>query len=87
MSNQGYISITPSDSAPLPTLVSAIFVGGAGDVAVRSTFDTTPVTVHAAPAGKWLRLPHPILFVMESGTTASDLVGALALSTRETSGA
>jgi hypothetical protein len=77
-----YLAIVPSDTAPLPGLVTAIYVGAAGDVALRSPFDASPAVLHAAPAGKWLRLPHPVLFVLATATTANDLVGALALSAR-----
>jgi len=83
MANLAYIAITPSDTVPQPTLVTDIYVGVSGDVAVKSTFDSAAVTLKAAPVG-WLKLPHAVLFVMATGTAATNLVGALALSVRST---
>jgi hypothetical protein len=77
-----YIQVTPSDTTPQAGLVVALYVGGAGDVVVRAREDTAPVTLANAPAGKWLKLPSPALFIM-AATSATDLVAALALSARD----
>lgn len=82
-----YQSITPSDTVPQPALVMSIYVGGAGDVAVKGTADAVAVTLKGPPAGAWLNLPHPVLFVMTTNTTATLLVAALATSARPTSNA
>jgi hypothetical protein len=83
VANFGYVAITPSDSSAQPFLVTAIWVGVSGDVAIKSSFDTVAVTFKAAPVG-WLILPHPAQFVMATGTAATNLIGALALSVRQT---
>jgi hypothetical protein len=82
MANVSYASITPSDTVPQPALVMAIFVGGTGDVAVKATTDSAAVTLTAPTVGVWLQLPHPVLFVMATDTTATALVAALATSAR-----
>lgn len=82
MSQFHYVSITPSDTVPQPALVEEIFVGGTGNVAVKGTADSAAVTFTAPVVGKWLKLPHPVLFVMATNTSATNLVGALATSAR-----
>jgi hypothetical protein len=84
MSNQAYVAITPSDTVPQPGLVTDLYVGGTGDVAVKSTYDSAAVTLTAPVVGAWIHLPHPVLYVMATHTSASNLVGALALSSRST---
>ena len=82
MSQFNYVTITPSDGTPQTGLITAIYIGGAGNVAVKGPGDSAAVTIVAPVAGKWLWLPHPVLCVMATNTTASSLVGALATSTR-----
>lgn len=84
MAQFSYTAITPSDSVPQPALVMAIFVGGAGNIAVKATTDAAAVTLTGPTAGGWLVLPHPVLFVMATNTSATLLVGALATSARPT---
>lgn len=82
MSQLHYTPITPSDTVPQPGLIEQIFVGGTGNVAVKATADAAAVTLVAPIVGKWLTLPHPVLFVMQTNTSATNLVGVLATSAR-----
>jgi hypothetical protein len=84
MANFQYAAITPSDTVPQPALVEAIFVGSPGDVAIKGTGDSAAVTLPGPTVGKWLVLPHPVLFVMATNTSATSLVAALATSARPT---
>lgn len=66
------IAITPSDSTDL-TGVREIYVGGAGNLAVRLTGDpNTTITITAPPVGSRLELK--VTRVM-AATTATALVG------------
>ncbi len=72
----GSFSITPSDTAPLPYLTRAIYVGGTGDVTVYLKWDSGsngPVTFTAVPAGTMI--PVRARAVLYTGTSASYLVG------------
>lgn len=82
MSNLGYAAITPSDSASQTTSVRAIYVGVSGDVAVKSPYDSAAVTFKSVPVG-WLTLPIPVLFVMATNTTATNLIAAFATSSHQ----
>jgi hypothetical protein len=84
MAQLSYSAITPSDTVPQPALVTAILVGSAGSVAIKATTDSAAVTLHTPTVGVWLDLPHPVLFVMATNTTATLLVAALATSARPT---
>lgn len=66
-------AIVPSDSAELPAVTKAIYVGSSGDVTLRPLRATADVTYRNVPEGAYLtiRASH----VRASGTTASDLVG------------
>ena len=66
-------SITPSDSNQLPFVTRAIYVGGAGNIAVILAGDSTPVTFKAVPLGAVLKLR--AAQVMATNTTAANLVG------------
>ena len=87
MAQLQYQPITPSDTVPQPGLVTAILVGGAGNVAIQGPGDSAAVTLTNLAAGATVTLPHPVLFVMATNTTATGLVGALATSQRPVSGA
>jgi hypothetical protein len=55
-------AIVPSDSAELPAVTKAIYVGTSGDVTYRNVPDGAYLTVRAS-------------HVRAAGTTAADLVG------------
>ena len=67
----GFAAITPDDDADLTTPTRAIYVGGAGDVVVKSA-DNVTVTFSAVPAGT--TLPIVTSRVMSTGTTATNLL-------------
>ena len=78
-------AITPADNAPFPAPFRAIYVGGAGDIALIARNDWTAegssdsasevVTFKAVPVGTVL--PVWTKCVMSTGTTATNLVGLL----------
>lgn len=65
------VAVTPSDSVNLAVAARALYVGGAGNVVVVQTDDTT-VTFFATPAG--LVLPVACKRVNATNTTATNLV-------------
>lgn len=76
MSNQtqpgtSLVAITPGVEIDPP--VRAIWIGGAGDVAVVASGDTTARTLRGASAGQLI--PVEVRRVEVSGTTATDIVG------------
>lgn len=64
--------ITKSDTTVFPAHADAIYVGGAGDVAVRTVRGTT-LTFSGMQAGSVL--PVRCDMVMSTNTTATNLVG------------
>jgi hypothetical protein len=66
-------AIVPSDSAELPAVTKAIYVGSSGDVTLRPVRAAADVTYRNVPDGAYLtvRASH----VRATGTTADDLVG------------
>ena len=64
-------AVTPSDSTEL-TGVRALYVGGAGNVAVILKEDTVAVTFVAVPAGSIL--PLAAIRVMSTNTDATNIV-------------
>jgi hypothetical protein len=66
-------AIVPSDSAELPIVTKAIYVGSSGDVTLRPLRAAADVTYRNVPDGAYLtvRASH----VRATGTTATDLVG------------
>lgn len=64
-------AITPSDDDELPYVTRAIYVGGTGDINVR-LLDRTSLTFKSAPIGTLLIRCRQ---VMDTGTTATDLIG------------
>ena len=67
----GAVAVTPSDSALLANISRAIWVGGAGDVAVLMSDDTT-VTFAGVQAGSLL--PIRVKRVNATDTTATSIV-------------
>jgi len=63
------IAITPSDATVLPDGIRGVWVGGAGNIAVIMSGDTTAVTLAGVPAGTLL--PIQISKVMATNTTAT----------------
>ncbi|WP_420392666.1 spike base protein, RCAP_Rcc01079 family [Acuticoccus sp.] len=68
----GAFAITPSDSSDLPVPARALYVGGEGDVEVRM-LDGSTVTF--ANVGTGSILPVSATRVLQSGTTATYLLG------------
>ena len=71
-SADGVFAITKSDATVFSNPTRAIYVGGAGDVAVTMVDDTTAVFT-AVPAGSFL--PLRTKKVLLTGTTATLLLG------------
>lgn len=66
-------AITPSDTpAAIGVVTRAIYVGGAGDIAVRMQGGAT-VTLANVPSGTFL--PLRVQQVLGTGTTATGIVG------------
>lgn len=68
------VSVTPSDSTDL-TGARAIYVGGTGDVALKTIHgasNSAAVTLAAVPVGTII--PIQITRVMSTGTTATNIV-------------
>lgn len=65
-------AIVPSDGADLAEVTRALYVGGAGDVALRMAGGEL-VTLANLPAGTLI--PLRVARVLASGTTATALVG------------
>lgn len=68
------ISITPSDSAELTKIPRALYVGGAGAIAVVTALGTA-ITLSGAVAGSII--PLKVKQVKNTGTTATGLIGLL----------
>ncbi len=66
-------AVTPSDSAELPLLPKALYVGTAGHVALRGADATADVVFRNVPAGSIIDVRAS--FVRATGTTAADIVG------------
>lgn len=71
----GSVTITKSDSTVLAPPARAIYVGGAGDLAVRMSGDATTPTFVGVAAGTVL--PISVDKVLSTGTTATSIVGLL----------
>lgn len=68
-----FFAITPHDTDELPQVPRAIFVGGAGDIAVRGQLGEDTVVFKGLTAGQTLVIA-PVQ-VLLAGTTATNLVG------------
>lgn len=66
-------AVTKSDTTVFPRPTKALYVGGAGDVAVLLADDTSPVVFSAVPAGTFL--PVRVSKVLSTGTTATLILG------------
>lgn len=66
-------AITPSDSADLPKVTKALYVGEGGDVVLRSAKGNADVTFRNLPSGSTLDVRASA--VRATGTTAAFLVG------------
>jgi hypothetical protein len=69
-----WFAITPSDTADMARTPRAIYVGGAGNVAVRSR-EGNDVTFTAPPVGTVLHIA-PVR-VLVTGTSATLLIGLI----------
>lgn len=65
-------TVSPSDTAELPRVTKALYVGSAGDVALRALNSDTDVIFRNLPAGGMIDVRAKA--VRESGTTAADLI-------------
>lgn len=66
-------AITPHASNPVVPLPKAIYVGGAGDIVLRSVDGSADVTFVGVPAGSIL--PVRARFIRVTGTTATGIIG------------
>lgn len=66
-------AVTKSDTTVFPRPTKALYVGGAGDVAVLLADDTSSVVFSAVPAGTFL--PVRVSKVLSTGTTATLILG------------
>lgn len=65
-------AVTPSDATVFTRPTRALWIGGAGNVAVRPAGQDTNVTFTAVAAGTLLQLS--VLRVLSTGTTATNIV-------------
>jgi hypothetical protein len=70
-SSDEYVAITKSDDTVLVG-VRALYVGGAGDVAVRAPGSSTTITFVGVPAGTVLPI---VVGKVMAATTATSIVG------------
>lgn len=66
-------AITPHATNPVIPLPKGIYVGGAGNITLRTVDGTADVVLNNVPAG--VILPVRAQFVRATGTTATGLVG------------
>lgn len=64
------VTVTPSDSEPLPFVTKCLRVGGAGDLTVKMR-DGSTLLIESVAAGEWL--PVRVCRVMQTGTTATKI--------------
>jgi hypothetical protein len=67
-------AITPSDTAELPNVTRAIYIGSAGNLTARLADDTAAVTFNGLPAGSMLPIRVRQIFASET-TAGMVLVG------------
>jgi len=67
------VAVTKSDSTTYNPPFRGLYVGGAGDVAVKAPGQSTAVTFVGVPAGTIL--PVKAALVMSTNTTATNIVG------------
>lgn len=65
--------VTPNDVAALPFLTKALYIGGAGDLVLRSPLGQSDVTFRNLPAGYILDVR--AIAVRATGTSATAIVG------------
>lgn len=69
-----YVDVTPSDATEFDPPLKAVWVGGAGDVTLKSpNGDTATFTVDNVPA----IIPAVASYVMATGTDATAIVGLI----------
>ncbi len=66
------VPVVPSDAAALPRLPKALYVGSAGNIALRCVDDQQDVVFQNVAAGTIL--PVRAAFVRAAGTTATQIV-------------
>ena len=68
---QAFVAVTPSDSNLLLG-AQRLYVGGAGNVAIKGINDSAAATLTAVPVGTFI--PFSNGYVMATGTTATNIV-------------
>lgn len=66
-------AITPSDTEDVATVPRSIYVGVEGDIAIIMADDNASVTLKGASG----LIPAMVRRVLETGTTATDIVGII----------
>ena len=66
------VAVTPHDVNELPFPTRGIYVGGAGNLAVKLSHDSAAVTFAAVPAGSVL--PIRAVLILATGTSATSIV-------------
>ena len=69
------VAITPNDTTVFSPPLSALWVGGAGNIAVLAANDTVAVTISTVAAGTLLRFV-AVQKVMATNTTATLIYGS-----------
>lgn len=69
----GLVAVTKSDVTEYSPPLRAVWVGGAGNIALRCPDDAAAVTVVGVPAGTLLAIEAEQ--VMSTNTTATDIIG------------
>ncbi len=66
------VAVTPHDTAALSPIPTALYVGGAGNIALRAQGSSADVTLIAVPVGTVLYISAQ--YVRATSTTATNLV-------------
>lgn len=69
-----WFAITPSDTADLPQIPQAIWVGGPGNIAAVGSDGTSLVFQGLQAGAYWIGAPSRVL---ATGTTATNLIGVV----------
>ncbi len=70
---QSCFPITPEDNADLEYVTKGLYVGGGGDIVLRTKSDDVDIAFRQVPSGTIL--PVRAVAIRATGTSASDIVG------------
>lgn len=70
--SRSVLTVTPNDSAALPVVPKALYVGTGGDVTLRCVDDSADVTFRNVPSGGLIRAR--ATHVRATGTTAANIL-------------